>query len=68
MKVLLDIQDKKAPFIMEMLENFSYVKAKPLTTYKAGVLESIKDAVEEMKLIKAGKLKGRNAEDLIHEL
>jgi hypothetical protein len=68
MKVLLDIEDAKVPFIMELLKSFSYVKAKPLTPYKAGVLEGIKEAVEEMKLVKAGKLKARNAEDLFNEL
>ena len=68
MKVLLDIKDTKAPFVMELLKSFSFVKAKTLTPYKANVLEGIKEAVDEMKLVKAGKLKARNAEDLFHEL
>ena len=68
MKVLLDIKDDKAPFIMELLQNFSFVKVKTLTQYKAKVLEDVKEAVEEMKLIKAGKLEARNAEDVFHEL
>jgi len=69
MKVLLDIKDSKAPFVMELLKNLSaYVKARPITPYKAEVLENVKEAVEEMKLIKAGKLKARNAEELIDEL
>ena len=68
MKILLDIKDNKAAFIMELLKNFKFVKAKPLTPYKAEVLEGIKEAVEEMKLIKKGKLKGTPAEDLLNEL
>lgn len=68
MKLLLDIKDNKAQFIIELLKNFSFVKTKSLTPYKAEVLEGIKEAVEEMKLIKAGKLKARNAEDLFNEL
>lgn len=68
MKVILDIKDSKAQFVMELLKSFSFVKAKPITSYKANVLEGIKEAVEEMKLIKAGKLKARNAEDLFDEL
>ena len=68
MKVLLDIKDNKVKFIMELLKSFSFVKAKPLTPYKADILEGIKEAVEEMKLIKVGKLKARNAEDLFSEL
>lgn len=68
MKVLLDIKDTKAQFVMELLKSFSFVKTKMLTPYKASVLEGIKEAVEEMKLVKAGKLKARNAEDLFNEL
>lgn len=68
MKVLLDIKDSKAQFVLELLKSLSFVKAKQLTPYKADVLEGIKEAVEEMKLIKKGKLKGRPAEDLFNEL
>jgi len=35
MKVLLDIKDNKADFVMELLENFSFVKAKTLSDEKA---------------------------------
>lgn len=68
MKILLEIKDNKAPFFMELLKSFSFVKAKPLTPYKAQVLENIKDGIDEVNLIKAGKLKGRKAEDLFNEL
>jgi hypothetical protein len=68
MKVLLDIKDAKAPYLMEILNGLSFVKTKQLTPYKAKVLEDVREAVEEMILIKAGKLKGRNAEDLFNEL
>lgn len=68
MKVLLDIKDAKAPFVMELLQSFSFVKAKPLTPYKAKVLEDVREAVKQMNLIKEGKLQARNAEDLIDEL
>ena len=68
MKVLLDINDSKAPFVLELLKNLPFVKAKNLTQYKAKVLEDIREAVEEMNLIKAGKLKARDAEELFREL
>lgn len=68
MKLLLDIKDNKAAFIMELLNNFKFVKAKPLTPYKSEVLEDIREAVEEMKLIKEGKLKGTHINDLLDEL
>lgn len=53
---------------MEVLKSISYVKAKQLTDSKAQLMEEIREAVEEMKLIRAGKKKARNAEDLINEL
>lgn len=68
MKVLLDVKDEKAAFILELLKNFSFVKTDTLTPYKAKVLKDVKEAVEEMKLISAGKLKTRKAEDLLDEL
>ena len=68
MKLLLEIKDEKADFVMELLQNLPFVKAKCLSPYKTEVLEGIKEAVDEMHLIKAGKLKGRNAKELFNEL
>ena len=68
MKVLLDIQDRKASFFLELLENFKFVKARPLTPSYAMVLEELKEAVENMKLVADGKLKPRPVEDLLNEL
>ena len=53
---------------MDVLKSISYVKAKAITETKALLLEEIKEAVEEMKLIKAGKKKARNGEDFLNEL
>jgi hypothetical protein len=41
MKLILEIKDEQASFMMEVLKNFK-VKVKPLTSYKANVLEGIK--------------------------
>jgi hypothetical protein len=68
MKIILDVKDNKASFMLEVLKNFKDVKARPLTNYKADILEGIKEAVEEVKLIKQGKLKGIPAKDLLNEL
>jgi len=68
MKLLLDIKDKKAPFVMEVLKNFSFVKATTLTPAKAILMEELKEAVEELNKIKAGKKKARNAEEFLHGL
>ena len=53
---------------MEVLKGLSYVKTETLTPYKAKVLKDVKEAVDELNLIKAGKLAARDAEDLFNEL
>jgi len=59
MKVMLDIEDNKAASLLEVLRGLSYVKTEPLSEEKALLVKEIKEAVEEMKLIKKGKLKAR---------
>jgi hypothetical protein len=68
MKMLIDIKDSKADFFMEVLRNFSVVKAKPVSAEKALLMEEIKEAVDELKLIRQGKLKGIPAKQLLDEL
>ncbi len=69
MKLIIEIKDEKAPFFMEMLKSFSFVKkAVPLSDAKAELMQEIREAVEEMKLIRSGKKKARNAEDFLNEL
>lgn len=68
MKVLLDIKDSKASFVMELLQSLSFVKVKTLTDGKAQLIEEIKEAVENLKLVRQGKLKARPAKELLDEL
>ena len=68
MKLILEIKDEKAAFIVELLKNFSFVKAKPLTPYKSEVLEGIKEAVDQVNLAKQGKIKLKPARALLDEL
>lgn len=68
MKVLLDIKDSKVPFVMELLNSLNFVKAKPLTDEKAELMGNIREAVEELKLVRQGKLKGIPAKELLDEL
>jgi hypothetical protein len=68
MKVLLEIKDDKVDFIMELLHNFKFVKAKPLSPYKAGVLKGVKEAVEEVNQIKDGKKKSQPLSEFLDDL
>ena len=68
MKVLLDIKDNKAMHLMEVLKGLSYVKATPLSNEKALLMKEIKEAVENLALVRQGNLKARSAKDLLNEL
>ncbi|TAF77904.1 MAG: hypothetical protein EAZ53_01035 [Bacteroidetes bacterium] len=68
MRVLLDIKDNKATHLLEVLKGLSYVKTKTISNEKAKLIGEIKDAVDELKLIREGKLKGISAKDLLNEL
>ena len=68
MKILLEIQDNKVTFFMELLKNFTFIKAKPITSENAQLLEEIKEAVKSMNLVNEGRLKAIPVEELINEL
>ncbi len=68
MKLLIEINDNKAAFILELLKNFSFVKVKPITSEKALLIEELKEAVENVHLVKQGKLKARPLNELLNEL
>ncbi len=68
MKVLLDIKDNKALSLLEVLKGLPYVKATTITDNKALLMQEIKEAVEELKLVRAGKKSARNADDFLNEL
>jgi hypothetical protein len=68
MKVILDIKDDKYDSVIKMLKQFSFIKVTPVTPHKAQILKDLKEAVENLNLVKQGKLKARPAKDLLDEL
>jgi len=68
MKLLLDIKDSKADFVMELLNNFPFVKAESLTPAKAKLMKDLKKSAEEVSLAKEGKIKLQSARDFLNEL
>ena len=68
MKAVLDIKDSKVQFLMELLENFSFVKVKPITNEKALLLSEIREAVDIVNLVKKGKMRARPARELLNEI
>lgn len=72
MKIVLDIPDSKAAFMMELLQSLSFVKTKPLpvgiSDEKALFLTELGEAVDELNDVLAGKGQARNAYELLDEL
>ena len=68
MKVILEIKGNKAIHLLEVLKGLSYVKTITIPDEKALLMEDIKEAVEELKLVRKGKLKGISAKQLLDEL
>ncbi len=68
MKVLLDIDDNKAFHLVEVLKSLPYVKTQAITDEKSKTLLEIKQAIENLKSVKEGKLKPRPVEELLDEL
>ena len=67
MKLLLDIPDKKADFIFELFKSL-HIKAKPISDYKSKVLEDLKQAANEIRLAKQGKIKLKSFDDFLNEI
>jgi hypothetical protein len=69
MKVLIDIQNEdKVPFVMEFLNSQSYIKAEPVRNKKDNLRQDLKEAINEVKLHRQGKIKLKTAEQLFNEL
>jgi hypothetical protein len=68
MKLLLDIEDRKASALLSLLKDLKYVKAETLTPPKAKFLSELKEAIDELNQVKQGKRKARNAADFLNEL
>ncbi|MFI5159603.1 MAG: hypothetical protein ACHQF4_12105 [Sphingobacteriales bacterium] len=68
MKVLLDIKDNKADFVLELLESLAFVKTEAITTSKARFLKEFKQAVDEVNRAEQGEVKLKTADQIIDEL
>lgn len=62
------MSDNKADFILELLNNFPFVKARAITDKKAQLFEEIKEAVDNLNMAKDGKLKAKPLNELLNEL
>jgi hypothetical protein len=69
MKVLIDIPDNEATFGLKVLKSLSFVKkAKPMTDASVGLWDDLKEAAEQVRLHKQGKIKLKTTQELLNEL
>ena len=68
MQLLVDIQDHKADFVLELLNNLKFVKTKQISQAKYEFMSDLATAVQEVNEIKSGKLFGKPIQNLLDEL
>jgi len=69
MKVLIEIPDNVATFGMKVLKSLSFItKVKPMTIAAVELWDDLKEAAEQVRLHKQGKLKLKTAQELLDEL
>jgi hypothetical protein len=69
MKIVVEIPDNEASFGMKVLKSLAFIKkAKPMSVSAAELWDNLKEAAEEVRLHKQGKLKLKTAQDLLDEL
>ena len=69
MKILLEVEDDKAPALLEVLNGLSFVKTQSLKNdRKKIVLKGVKEAVKEVKLATERKIKLKTFDDFLDEL
>lgn len=54
MDLLIEVPDKEAPFFMELLKKFDFVKVKQANN--SPVLDSLEISIKQMQDMRAGKL------------
>jgi len=68
MKIVLDIQDSKAEFILNWLKQYSFVKIQSKKKSLKDLEEGLRDALTEVKEIEAGRKEAKKLKDFLDEL
>ena len=68
-QVTLHIPDKNYPFFLELVKRLDFVKkVEENEPSKEEIMSNLREAVDELKLIKAGKQEGISARELLNDL
>ena len=70
-RIVLNVVPRKYDFLMELLQNFDFVKVVEEDNdgdSREEIIANLKEAAKSLKLIKEGKLETRPARELLKEL
>ena len=68
-QIVLNVASRKYAFLMELLENFSFVEVeKNDSNSREEIIANLKCVAKDLKLLKAGKLETRPLKDFLNEL
>ena len=68
MKLLVDVKESKAAFVVELLNSLPFTKTRQLSPAKAQLLSEMDEAIKNLNLAKKGKLKAKPLKELLNEL
>lgn len=70
MKVILDIQESRVPFFMELLRSLDYISVikEVKNKEKNESIQDMAEAFNDVKLYEEGKKQLKSAKDLLNEL
>ena len=76
MEYIIDVKDTEAPFVLDLLRRFDFVRVRPAEEIdddepeltKEQLLADVKEALEEVKLYKQGKIKLKTLDEFLDEL
>lgn len=68
MKVILDVNENKADFVMELLNSLPFIKVVTVNKKKQKFLKDLEESVDEVNLAIQGKVKLKSAEEILNEL
>lgn len=68
MQYLLEIDNEKDKFVMEVLRHFRFVKTKPLTRANVQFINELQESIDQVKKAKKGKTKLKNAKAMLNDI
>lgn len=71
MTLTIEVEDKKAKFVKDLLGKYSFIKVQDEILDEdtdEQVLENIRKGLQELKLVEQGKVKSRPAREFLKEL